>query len=90
MHVNNKLIELQMHHYIKVQLINIEFYEKKRDRIEKLKQLELKNEPSTLFKNKHHEWKKKIESYNKELEEINLLSLKEKQELEELIESLKN
>ena len=90
MQVKNKIIELQLHHCIKQHLLTIEFYEKKLKRLNNLKKIDLDNEPSTLFKNKHKKWELEIESYDREIEETNILLIEETKSLEETMNILKN
>lgn len=90
MHVNNKIIELQIHHHIKQTQLHIEFYETKLNRIIRLKNIDLENEPFSFNKKEHKKWEKEIENYDKEIKETNLLIDEERKSLEELMQMLKD
>lgn len=90
MQVTNKIIELQIHYHIKQTKLNIEFYETKLNRLTRLKNIDLENEPFSFNKKGHKKWEKDIENYDKEIKETNLLIYEERKSLEELMQMLKD
>lgn len=90
MQVTNKIIELQIHYHIKQTQLHIQFYETKLNRIIKLKNIDLENEPFYINKKAHQKWEKEIENYDKEIQETLSLIDEEKLSLEELMRMLKD
>ena len=90
MQITNKIIELQIHYHIKQTQLHIQFYETKLNRLTRLKNIDLENEPFYINKKAHQKWEEEIENYDKEILETQSLIEEETKSLEELLKMLKD